>query len=430
MSFIFNLSFKKGIFPDVWKIADVCPVPKSVPVKLDCLRPISLLPIVSKVFENVILLRYRKFFIECYDSTQFAYRPLSSAVCALVTIYETVLRLSEIPDVKAVRILTFDMTKAFDCIPHHLLLSRLSEFSLPDCNVLINWLNSYLCNRQQRVKLGDTRSPSVKVTSGVPQGSLLGPYLFALYMSTYKPINSCVKVVKYADDVTLIIPVFSTDSDDLCLTLCEVSNFQSWCVNNQMLINNKKTKVLTIPFSNNSPQSVPGFDNVNSVKLLGLYINSKLTWSDNFDYILSKMSRRLYFLRILKPIMNHDQLILVFNSVIRSIMDYASPVFVNAGAVLDGQLTTLCKRAYRIIHGLNTDYKTCKHCSLTDIAVRRKELALILFNNALCKPDHILHLLLPACSHRSRRLILPHVKTSRRIRGFIFSCSVLYNDAL
>ncbi|MEL7307980.1 MAG: reverse transcriptase family protein, partial [Pseudomonadota bacterium] len=379
LSYIFNLSFSKGIFPDIWKTADVCPVPKSVPVKLNCLRPISLLPIISKIFEKVILQRYRNALVDCYDSNQFAYRPLSSTVCALLTINETVLRLSEMSDVTAVRILTFDMTKAFDCIPHHLLLSRISEFSFLDRNFFINWLHSYLSNRHQRVKLGNTRSPCVKVTSGVPQGSLLGPYLFALYMSSYKPLSSHVKAVKYADDVTLIIPVFSTDSDDLSLVSCEVNNFKFWCETNQMLINNSKTKVLNIPFSRSSPQSVPGLDNVISVKLLGLFFNSKFSWSDHFEFIVSKMSRRLYILRILKPVMSHDQLILVFNSVIRSLMDYASPVFVNAGAVLNDQLSTICKRAYRIIHGFDRDYRVCNRCSLPDIAERRKELSLKLF---------------------------------------------------
>jgi hypothetical protein len=428
LSHIFNLCFAHGFVPDIWKLADVCPLPKCTPIRRDSFRPISLLPTVSKLYERVILKKYHHDMIGCYDHSQFAYRPKSSTVIALIHIHDHVLRLLEKADVFAVRILTFDMTHAFDSVPHHLLLECISELQMPDCEMFVNWLNSYLCNRRQRVKLGEIRSSIVSVTSGIPQGSVLGPYLFALYMSSYKPFSSCVEVIKYADDVTLLVPVHKNDFDDLSLVTVEVENFKAWCSNHGMCINESKTKVLNINFSSTPIRVVPSFENVLSMKILGLFFNCKLTWSNHIDHVISRVSKRLYVLRILRSLLSHDQLVCVYNCIIRSVIDYASSVFLNPGSGLDRKLLSVCKRAFRIIHGF--EVRDCDKCCMLKLCDRRKTLALRLFRQALCDPSNVLHCLLPHLSHRSHRVILPRAKTLRRTNGFVFSTSVLYNSSL
>ena len=208
------------------------------------------------------------------------------------------MRYLELSDVAAVRILCFDMTCAFDGIPHELLLSRVSNLPLSHVKAFVNWLNDYLMDRQQQTKLGTTKSTIADVTSGVPQGSLLGPYLFSLYMSSYKPASSNVRIVKYADDISLIIPVYKRDSDDLSPTSLEVRMFKAWCDDNKMLINHSKTKVMNVNFSNFPMHSLDEYENVTNLKILGLICNCKLTWSSHFDYIISCISRRLYALHI------------------------------------------------------------------------------------------------------------------------------------
>jgi hypothetical protein len=428
LSYIFNLSFSLGTVPNAWKLAHVCPIPKVTPITRDKFRPISLLPVISKVMEKVILRQYRKEFVSCYDHVQFAYRPLSSTVCALIYFHDIVLKYLEMPDVAALRILCFDMTHAFDCVPHDLLLSCLFKLPLHNVKTFVNWLNSYLYNRRQQVKLGSTKSSVVEVTSGVPQGSLLGPYMFALYMSTYEPVNSNVKMVKYADDITLVIPVYKRDFDDLCTTSLEVQMFRSWCDNNKMRINHDKTQVMHVNFSNSPMLSLRDCDTVTHIKILGLIFNCKLTWSNHFDYIITCISRRLYVLRILRNVLTHDQLIIVYNSIVRSLLDYASPVFLNPGCVQNARLEKICKRAFKIIHGL--DVRNCVKCSFLELHQRRRDLALRLFRKALNDSNHVLHSILPKTSHRSRRLLLPHVTSSRRLNGFVISCTMLHNESL
>ena len=119
-----------------------------------------------------------------------------------------------------------------------------------------------------------------------------------------------------------------------------------------------------------------------------------------FDFIASRLSKRLHVLRILKSLLSHNHFILVFTAIFRSSMDYASPVFLNAGSPFDSQLVTLCKSAFRIIHGF--DITDCDKCCLTDVHERRKNLALRLFRQALHNTDHILHSLLPVKSQRSQ----------------------------
>ena len=135
-------------------------------------------------------------------------------------------------------------------------------------------------------------------------------------------------------------------------------------------------------------------------------------------YTCGKASRRLYVLRVLKPLFNHDLLVNVFHSIIRSLLEYACPVFLNPGTVFDLKLTSLCKRAFQIIHGRECSH--CNDCELMNVQARRRLLSMRLFTQALDNSDHSLHSLLPMRSNTSHgtRLLLPHVRCERRLKAF------------
>ena len=414
------LSYNNACVPFLWKRADVIPLPKSSPVVKNQIRPISLLPIVSKVYERVVLNHHFGTLMCGYDDEQFAYRKNSSTVCALVAVHEYVINFLEDTTIAGVRVIAFDMSRAFDSVPHQLLVSRISSLESPDSDFLSRWTRSYVCNRQQRVRIGDNLTSFSNVTSGVPQGSLLGPYLFAIFMSTFSTSDPRVRLVKYADDVTIIIPVYKSDVDDLSLVTEETRNFQLWCDSNHMTINSGKTKVMSINVTRSPFPSVPSLNNVTTLKILGLIFNDKLTWTNHFDVMLSRLSRRLYVLRVLKNLLPHDNQVEVFNAIIRSVIEYASPVFVNPGKVLDSRLIHLCIRAYRIIHGFEN--KNCPYCIMSDVVSRRKMLAQRFFMTILNDRTHLLHPLAPSFSDRSKRIILPYASTSRKINSFFFYC--------
>ena len=168
-------------------------------------------------------------------------------------------------------------------------------------------------------------------------------------------------------------------------------------------------------------------DNVCILKVLGLLFNDRLTWSTHFDFVVKKASQRLYVLRVLKTLVGHDHLVLVFHGIIQSLLDYASPVFLNAGKKLDSLFYSICKRAYHIIHGSDA---TCSKCNFLCVYERRLMLSMKLFNQISLSESHILHDLIPPLSSRSKRLILPAVRTSRCIKGFFFFCSMEYNRTL
>ena len=126
--------------------------------------------------------------------------------------------------------------------------------------------------------------------------------------------------------------------------------------------------------------------------------------------------------------LTHDELVLRFDSIIQSVLDYGATVFMNCGVCLNARMLRLCKRAFRIIH--NFDVKICDKCNILDIEHRRISLALKLYKTAIFSDNHVLHHLLPPFSCRSNRLILPHCRTARRAESFVFYCSQLYNEGL
>ena len=152
LSHIYNLSFRTGLLPNAWKLADIVPIPKTVPVQKNKLRPISLLPVISKVCEKIVLTNFYDFLANLYDDFQYAYRKNSSTVCALLAIHDAILCFLDDPDICAVRVITFDMSHAFDSVSHSMLLEKFLENSSPDSMFFIRWLRDYLTNRRQRVK--------------------------------------------------------------------------------------------------------------------------------------------------------------------------------------------------------------------------------------------------------------------------------------
>ena len=151
-------------------------------------------------------------------------------------------------------------------------------------------------------------------------------------MSTYQRLLEDMCAVKYADDVTLVVLVYKEDLNAPRATL-EIQHFQNWCSMRSMSVNVSRSKCecMNVIFGTNVLPNVSNLQCVTNLKLLGVIFNHKLTWSDHFIYAYQKVHRHLYVLRVLKSIFSHEQLVNVFCAIIRSLFDYACPVFLNHG---------------------------------------------------------------------------------------------------
>ena len=194
------------------------------------------------------------------------------------------------------------MKKAFDTLPHASLLKSLSDLELPQS--FVSWIKSFLTSRKQKVLLnGVLSSAPVNVTSGVPQGSVLAPYLFACHMGSLKPCLPNSHMIKYADDVNIIYP-FSRESSVQSIIDDELQNMKTWCALNGLTLNDHKTQVLILKKPRVDYSALQSLTPVPSTELttLGVIFNDTLTWNPHVDDITKRASCRIHVLRQLKKI--------------------------------------------------------------------------------------------------------------------------------
>ena len=227
--------------PSVFKRANVCPVPKCTKPSENDYRTISLLPILSKQLERFVRQKWFANIIPHIDPLQFAFVPRLGQGTSIALSYIQHRILSFLDSPGAVRLLLPDFTKAFDKVPHSVILTTLRRFHVPQ--ELFNWIESYLNDKKQRVVVNNNFSQWTEVTSGVPQGAVLAPFLFALVIDGLKPKHENTCLVKYADDITALH--FLRNSSEIHLN-SEFQHIIDWTVQHGLIINAKKTKLLHI----------------------------------------------------------------------------------------------------------------------------------------------------------------------------------------
>jgi retron-type reverse transcriptase len=222
----------------------VCPIPKCPsPSEISDFRPISRLPSLAKVLEKILCKKYIVPYVaDKVDDSQFAYIPGSGkgAVTALTSMQLHILRHLDSCS-GGVRIAAVDLSKAFDRINHSTVVKACLKFCLP--KEIILWIISYLSDRRQCVSVDGSSSTYIPVTSGVPQGSIIGPILFSLVMDSFTSVCNNSLVFKYADDIT-ILHFLRNDSDDGLQS--EFDNIHSWSVSNNLTINQSKSFVMDV----------------------------------------------------------------------------------------------------------------------------------------------------------------------------------------
>ena len=289
VTFICNHSINNSIFPAKWKEAKVTPLHKSGPYDdVNNYRPISILPILSKVLEKHVhdsLSEYLQEF-SLLHKTQSGFRTQHSCETALINMIDS--WLNAMDKGKIIGVVLVDFKKAFDLVDHQILLNKLDIYGIKDEALM--WFNTYLTNRKQQVSVNNTKSDFKQISYGVPQGSILGPLLFLLFINDLPLYTDNVSTDLYADDTTLYDIQDSVEQIESNLQTA-VNNLHIWCQNNGMILNSAKTKVMLVTTNQkrqrlNNDNLDLNFNNepltmITNEKILGVYVDNNLTWSEH-----------------------------------------------------------------------------------------------------------------------------------------------------
>ena len=250
----------------------------------------------------------------------------------------------------AVRLLSIDLSKAFDKLNHEVIIRACIDFNMP--NYTVNLIRNFLLMRKQRVSVNGNYSSYAYLTSGVPQGSVLGPILFAIATDKLTPVCSN-HLIKYADDILLLHFVRSPIDDNL---QAEWTNIVQWADSVSLNINFSKCNVLDIiTKASLETKRISVSDDchirsVESLSFLGVTFSNDLKWSRHFDLIIQKATKRVYIIRNLRRAgCNSKLMIQCYNAFLRSLLLYAYPCFCNAPQFLLTKLLRLERRVFRII---------------------------------------------------------------------------------
>ena len=327
-------------------------------------RPISILPTISKIFEKHVS-KHFYCFLQKYDiisGSQSGFRSKHSCHTALVKLIDE--WITSIDNGELIVSIFLDLRKAFDLVDHDILVNKLEIYRCSSISKL--WFQSYLDNRTQRVCIGNTLSSESVITRGVPQGSILGPLLFILFINDLPLQNLNVNIDMYADDTTVHTSGRSVMQiqNQLNTDLSVISN---WCYNNNMFINPAKTTAMIIGSRqklhvSSSTDSIIlkiGSDDINLVekhKLLGITVDNHLDWTNHIDHVCKSVNSKLLLLNRIKKFLDIDARKLFYNAYILPIFDYCCTVWGNTSEENLKRLEKLQKQAARTI--LNAPVQT------------------------------------------------------------------------
>ena len=349
---LFNLSLAQATVPSRLKTSTIIPVPKTSAIpSLNDYRPVALTPVIMKCFEKLVLQHIKDCLPPHLDPQQFAYRANRSTEDAVaVALHSAVNHLEQ--QQSYVRMLFVDYSSAFNTILPDRLIIKLGSLGLPPLTCA--WINNFLTDRPQAVRVGPHLSSTRTLSIGSPQGCVLSPVLFCLYTHDCRPIHNHNRIIKYADD-TAVVGLISRGDEAAYRE--EVLKLADWCSENNLTLNTKKTNELIIDFRRHSPEPAPLFINgeqverVHSVKYLGVHISDRITWSENITTIIKKARQRLHFLRILRRYnLNSDLLLAFYRSSVESLLTYCIIVWFGSSTAADRErLQRVIKAAQRII---------------------------------------------------------------------------------
>ena len=237
---IVNKSLSQGTVPSEWKCAKITPLyKKGISTDMDDYRPISVLPVVSKVLERVVHHPLHSFLNECklLSPFQCGFRRNHSTEFAAIAFSDYVRRGMDLGLLTGA--VFIDLREAFDSVDHEILISKVESYGLKD--IELDWFRNYLTDRKQLVSFGKEISPPCLIKSGVPQGSILGPLLSVLFVNDIPIVLEQCQILMYADDTVMYFTTSNAQEISSTLT-SELAKINDWLVDNSLFIHQGKTE--------------------------------------------------------------------------------------------------------------------------------------------------------------------------------------------
>ncbi len=357
LTFIINTSITTGVFPQVWKHALVIPLfKKGDQNSVNNYRPISLLPILSKIVEKIVSNQLLDFLLKhnLLSNSQHGFRPNLSTETALQKITDTIYNNM---DSKIISLLSLcDLSKAFDSVNHSILLNKCAKL-----NVDSFWLESYLGNRTQSVKLNNTISGKANVQFGVPQGSILGPILFSIYVNDISDYITDCTLIQYADDTQLLHQGHIENIHEVIIQAgTALKKIKTYFLLNGLMINSSKTQCIFIgsrQLCSRIPEDVVvQFDGTSitpstHVKNLGLYMDRYMTFETHINEISKKVMGMLIYINRISSYLDKTTRIIVIQSLVLSHIKYCLSIWGTTNSTLINKIQKLQNFAARVAVG-------------------------------------------------------------------------------
>ena len=393
---IFNLSLSSSIFPQPLKLAKVIPVfKKGDSNQCNNYRPISILPCISKILERIVYDQLYNFLVKysIIIPCQYGFRKLHSTDLAILDLYDKVS--NALSNNQYVVGLFIDLTKAFDSLDHSILLRKLERYGVR--GTPLEWFRNYLSNRKQYTEYNNHSSDIQNLQCGVPQGSILGPLLFLIYVNDIVHVSPILSFILFADDATLLY-AHKNLAHIISVFNLELPKLIAWFQSNKLSLNIAKTDYIIFHTPNKSKYDINNYnimiDDVKlerktHVKFLGVLIDQHINWNSQYDLLKSKVSRIIGILYKIKQYLPTYALLLLYKSFILSYLSYGNIAWGSGNKKQLNSIFILQKRALRLCtnsHYLaktNSIFRNHRLLKVKDINILQTAVFMFKLNKAL-----------------------------------------------